>query len=85
MEIADQPNSAITVRDRDGNMIYRIDPAKRTTTLAKRTNQHRAIPPYGASKPVRPVNLLPLPEGCESALSPYVAPEMALVIGHCSS
>jgi hypothetical protein len=87
VEIADQPNSAITVRDQGGRMIYRIDPAKRTTTIAKRTNQDRATPtsPNGASKQINPVNLLPLPEGCESAFSPYAAPEMALVIGRCIS
>ena len=87
VEMADQPNSAITVRDRDGSMIYRVDPAKRTTTVAKRTNHNRAIPatPHGASKQVNPVTLLPLPEGCESAFSPYAAPEMALVIGRCIS
>jgi hypothetical protein len=87
VEIADQPNSAITVRDQGGSMIYRIDPANRTTTVAKRTNQDRAIPgsSNGASKQINPVNLLPLPEGCESAFSPYAAPEMALVIGRCIS
>jgi hypothetical protein len=87
VEIADPVSSAITVRDRGGSMIYRIDPAKRTATVAKRTSQDRAIPttPNGASKQVNPVNLLPLPEGCESAFSPYAAPEMALVIGRCIS
>jgi hypothetical protein len=87
VEIADQPNSAITVRDRDGSLIYRIDPAKRTTTVAKRTNHNRAVPatPHGASRQVNPVNLLPLPEGCESAFSPYAAPDKALVIGRCIS
>jgi hypothetical protein len=87
VEIADQPNSTITVRDQGGSMIYRIDPAKHTTTVAKRTNQDRATPagPNGASKQITPANLLPLPEGCESVFSPYAAPEMALVIGRCIS
>jgi hypothetical protein len=87
VEIADPLSSTITVRDRGGSMIYRIDPAERTTTVAKRTNQNRAIPANsnGASKQVNPVNLLPLPEGCESAFSPYAAPEMALVVGRCIS
>jgi hypothetical protein len=84
VEIADQPNSAITISDRDGSISYGIDPANRTTTAAKRTNHNRATP-HGASKQENPVNLLPLPEGCESAFSPYAAPEMALVIGRCIS
>jgi hypothetical protein len=57
VEIADQPNLAITVRDRDGSLIYHGDPAEPTTTLAKRTNQNRAIPATsGATKRVNPVN-----------------------------
>ena len=68
VEVADQPSSAITVRDRDGSIIYRIDPATRATTIAKRTNQNRAI----SATPSKQINP-PLPEGCESAFSPYVA------------
>jgi hypothetical protein len=86
VEIADQPNSAITISDRAGIISYGIDPANRTTTAAKRINHNRATAaPHGASKKEHPVNLLPLPEGCESAFSPYAAPEMALVIGRCIS
>ena len=84
VEVADQPSSAITVRDRDGSIIYRIDPAKRATTVAKRTNQNRAISAT-PSKQVNPITGVPLPEGCESAFSPYAAPGMALVIGRCIS
>jgi hypothetical protein len=87
VEIADQPNSAITIRDRNGGIIYSIDTLERTTTVPKRMNRNRAIPatPEGVSKRVKPVNVLPLPEGCESAFSAYAAPEMALTIGRCIS
>src|SRR5271170_7842821 len=73
VELSDQPHSAITVRDGDGNLIYRVDPASRTTTVAKRSGRrgtHLMQPPA-----TNPVVRLPLPEGCESAFSPYAAPD----------
>ncbi len=88
VELADQPRSAFTVRDRDGSLIYRIDPAARTTTVGKRTGHGstRPVASAPASSPVStPSVRLPLPEGCEGAFSPYAAPDKADVIGRCIS
>jgi hypothetical protein len=85
VEITGQPKTAITVRDRDGSMIYRVDPASRTTTVAKRTGRGAISPGEQTSKRDNFVNLMPLPEGCESAFSPYADPDKALVIGRCIS
>jgi hypothetical protein len=86
IEITGQSNSAITVRDRDGSLLYRVDPANRMTVVAKRTDRPRAIPATSEDttsreKPARS----PLPDGCESAFSPYAAPNRAHVIGRCIS
>jgi hypothetical protein len=85
VEIAEQPKTAVTVRDRDGSMIYRIDPANLTTTVAKRTGRDAISRGEHTSQRGNPVNLMPLPDGCESAFSPYADPDKALVIGRCIS
>jgi hypothetical protein len=85
VEITGQSNSAITVRDRDGSLIYQVDPANRMTIVAKRTDRTRpiAVTPQDATS--QPVILLPLPDGCESAFSPYAAPNRTHVVGRCIS
>jgi hypothetical protein len=85
VEFAGQSNSAITVRDRDGSVLYQVDPADRMTIVAKRTNQTRPIAVTSQDATNQPVISLPLPDGCESAFSPYAAPNRAHVIGHCIS
>jgi hypothetical protein len=67
VEIAGQPNFAITVRDPGGNMIYQVDPAHRLTIVAKRTGRARAIPEMSATRE-KPAISLPLPEGCEGCV-----------------
>jgi hypothetical protein len=84
VEIAGQPNFAITVRDPGGNLIYQVDPANRLTIVAKRTGRTRAIPQMSTTQEM-PGIPLPLPEGCEGAFSPYAAPDRAHVIGRCIS
>jgi hypothetical protein len=83
VEIEAQPNSAITVPD--GSLIYQVDPANRMTIVAKRTGRTRPILATSATTPEMPAMSLPLPEGCESAFSPYAAPDRAHVIGRCIS
>jgi hypothetical protein len=88
VEIADILETAVTVRDREGNILYRVSPIERMTIVAKRAVQTRVVAPdrasapmeIGASDPARE-----LPDGCESAFSPYVEPAMANVIGRCVS
>jgi hypothetical protein len=83
VEIADTLETAVTVRDRDGSILYRVSPIERMTVVAKRPVQTRVIAPDRASAPVDPAR--ELPDGCESAFSPYVEPAMANVIGRCVS
>jgi hypothetical protein len=85
VEIGAQPNSAITVRNPDGSLIYQIDPATRMTIVAKRTGRTHSIPATSAPPKETPAISLPLPEGCEGAFSPYAAPDKAHVIGRCIS
>jgi len=79
IEISGHSNSAITVRDRDGSLLYQVDPATRTTIVAKRMGRGQ---PALASQPA---TSLRLPDGCESPFSPYAAPNKANVIGRCIS
>jgi hypothetical protein len=85
LEITGQLNSPIAVRDSHGNMIFQIDPANRMTIVAKRTGRIRAISATSTTDEEMPAISLPLPEGCESAFSPYVTPKMAYIIGRCIS
>jgi hypothetical protein len=85
VEVNGRLDAAITLRDRDGQVIYRADPVNHMTTMAKR----------GARKPIAPVAREPetkapapyeaMPDGCEGAFSPYAQPKMAHVIGRCIS
>jgi hypothetical protein len=85
VEVAGKSDAVITVRDRDGRMLYRLDPAGHTTIVSKRVISKPARPrppayettPSGVDKG--------LPDGCEGAFSPFVEPTMANVIGHCVS
>jgi hypothetical protein len=90
VEVAGKSDAVFTVRDRDGNMLYRLDPAERMTVVAKRMLQtpvapgpsgHRLAPREPASSDASKE----LPDGCESAFSPYAEPGMANVIGRCVS
>ena len=80
VEIVDAANAAVTVRDHDGSILYRVSPTERTTVVAKRAVQKPVVTPerIGSSDAARD-----LPDGCESAFSPYVEPGMANVIGRC--
>jgi hypothetical protein len=77
---------AITLRDRDGQVIYRADPVSHVTTMAKRTIRKPAAAPLAREPETKaPVQHEAMPDGCEGAFSPYAAPRMAHVIGRCIS
>jgi hypothetical protein len=87
IETANSLESTITVRDSKGGILYQVSPMDRMTTVAKRAAQrsilsesHKPLSPSQATGAVRE-----MPDGCESAFSPYVAPRMANVIGRCVS
>jgi hypothetical protein len=90
VEVAGKSDAVVTVRDRDGRMLYRLDPAERMTIVAQRMvrtlvvprpSGHGVAPPQPASSDAT----RELPDGCEGAFSPYAEPSMANVIGRCVS
>ncbi len=85
VEVAGKSDAVITVRDRDGRMLYRLDPAGRMTTVSKRAISRPARPRLPGYETPRPGADKGLPDGCEGAFSPYVEPTMANVIEHCVS
>jgi hypothetical protein len=84
VEVNGRLDAAITLRDRDGQVIYRADPANHVTTLAKRGARKPAAPMAREPETKAPVHEA-MPDGCEGAFSPYAQPRMAHVIGRCIS
>jgi hypothetical protein len=86
IETASSLESTVTLRDSNGSILYQVSPMDRTTTVAKRAAQK---PIRSESReplsPSQAATLEKMPDGCESAFSPYVAPRMANVIGRCVS
>jgi hypothetical protein len=89
IEVNGRLDAAITLRDRDGQVLYRADPVAHVTTVAKRAVPARAVsaPPAAEPESTTPTAApgTPMPDGCEGAFSPYAAPRMAHVIGRCIS
>ncbi len=83
IELATPAASAVTVRDRNGNVLYRIDPKSQTTLIAERV--FAASNQDNADRSRAPAGRQALPVGCEGAFSPYAAPRMAGIIGRCLS
>lgn len=90
VEVAGKSDAVVTVRNRDGRMLYRLDPAQRMTIVAKRmlqspTTPRSSGPGLGPRTPTSSDATGELPDGCEGAFSPYVEPGLAHVIGRCVS
>jgi hypothetical protein len=87
IDVADFLDATVTVRDGSGSILYRVSPTERTTTVAKRAVQTPVLSgSHELSSPPQAAGALrEMPDGCESAFSPYVAPRMANVIGRCVS
>jgi hypothetical protein len=87
VEVNGRLDAAITLRDRDGQVLYRADPINHVTTVAKRATSSRTVPALPAAEPesTAPKAAPEMPDGCEGAFSPYAAPRMAHVIGRCIS
>jgi hypothetical protein len=89
VEVNGRLDAAITLRDRDGQVLYRADPVSHVTTVAKRATSARTAPvapdtePESTAPKASPETTMP--DGCEGAFSPYAAPRMAHVIGRCIS
>jgi len=85
VEVNGRLDAAITLRDRDGQVLYRADPVRQVTTVAKRAPARVAPAPPAAVPVSTPAPESAMPDGCEGAFSPYAAPHMAHVIGRCIS
>jgi hypothetical protein len=86
VEVNGRLDVAITLRDRDGQVIYRADPVNHVTTMAKRGAGRKPTAPVAREPETKaPVQHEAMPDGCEGAFSPYAAPRMAHVIGRCIS
>ncbi len=88
VEVTGRFETAVTIRDRQGRVLFSADPATQTTVIAKRQVPGGAIPAHApeSADPRRvPSPAGAMPEGCEGAFSPYAAPRMAHVIGRCIS
>jgi hypothetical protein len=91
VEISNPLDAVITVRDRDGIILYRFSPTERLTIVAKRAlqtlviskpPQHSRVPQEIGTSSEAPRELA---DGCEGAFSPHAEPGMANVIGRCIS
>lgn len=87
IEIADFLDATVTVRDSKGSILYRASPTERTTIVAKGAVQAPVLSESRefSSPPQAAGAVREMPDGCESAFSPYLAPRMANVIGRCVS
>jgi len=85
VEVNGRLDAAITLRDRDGQVLYRADPVNQVTTVAKRAPARVAPAPPAVEPVSTPAPESAMPDGCEGAFSPYAAPRMAHVIGRCIS
>jgi hypothetical protein len=85
VEVNGRLDVAITLRDRDGQVIYRADPVNHVTTMAKRGAGRKPTAPVAREPETKAAPHEAMPDGCEGAFSPYAAPRMAHVIGRCIS
>jgi hypothetical protein len=86
IETANSLESTVTLRDSKGSILYQVSPMDRMTTVAKREAQRPILSESREpSTPSQAASVKTMPDGCESAFSPYVAPRMANVIGRCVS
>jgi hypothetical protein len=86
IETANSLESTVTLRDSNGSILYQVSPRDRTTTVAKRAAPKRVL--SESPEPLSPsqsARVEKMPDGCESAFSPYVVPRMANVSGRCVS
>lgn len=80
VEVSGRFDSAVTVRDQAGRVVFRADPRTQTTILTERNVVGSAPSPRSKAAP-----LPGIPEGCEGSFSPHAAPGMAHVIRRCIS
>jgi hypothetical protein len=91
IEVVGVDDAAIVYRDRDGNVLYRTDPVRNVTVVAKGVRLPEVTVRQDGRSPTTsiPVNVpdankpAKLPIGCEPAASPIAAPQMSHLTGWC--
>ena len=91
IEVVGVDDTTIVYRDRDGNILYRTDPVKNVTVIAKGTKLPEVTVRQDARSATRPVPVsVPdeaksgkTPFGCEPVASPIASPELSHLTGRC--
>lgn len=90
IEVVGVDNAAILYRDRNGNVLYRTDPVRNVTMIAKGVklpevtirNDARTTPtPVSVDVPTASPAKMPI--GCEPAASPIASPQLSHLTGRC--
>jgi hypothetical protein len=91
IEVVGVDDAAILYRDRDGNILYRTDPVRNVTMIAKGVKLPEVTVRQGDRSPATPVPVTvpgadkpaKLPIGCEPAASPIASPHLSHLTGLC--
>jgi len=91
IEVVGVDDTSILYRDRDGNILYRTDPVRNVTVIAKGVKLPEVTVRQGDRSPTTPVPMTvpdagkpaKLPIGCEPAASPIAAPQLSHLSGLC--
>ncbi|MDQ2081802.1 hypothetical protein RA307_16580 [Xanthobacteraceae bacterium Astr-EGSB] len=91
IEVVGIDDASILYRDRDGNILYRTDPVRNVTVIAKGVKLPEVTVRQGDRSPTTPVPMTvpdagkpaKLPVGCEPAASPIASPHLSHLTGLC--
>ncbi len=93
IEVVGVDDAAIVYRDREGNVLYRTDPVRNVTVIAKGVKLPEVTVRQTEQTSIRKIPVTipdakapsPMPIGCEPAASPIASPDLARVTGRCVS
>jgi hypothetical protein len=91
IEVVGVDDAAIVYRDREGNILYRTDPLRNVTVIAKGVKLPEVTVRQGERSPATPTPVTvpvgsqpsPLPIGCEPPASPIASPQLSQLTGRC--
>jgi hypothetical protein len=91
IEVVGVDDAAIVYRDRDGNILYRTDPVRNVTMIAKGVKLPEVTVRQGDRSTTTPVPVTvpdaaapaKLPIGCEPPASPIAAPQLSHLTSRC--
>jgi hypothetical protein len=91
IEVVGVDDAAIVYRDREGNILYRTDPVRNVTMIAKGVKLPEVTVRQGDHSPTTPTPVTvpdaakpaKLPIGCEPSASPIASPQLSHLSGRC--